>query len=260
MGPYTTHGAVAMSDAWFAWDEALNKDVHVVTGATSGIGRAIAIALVESGRRVLAIGRNRPALDALAARFSGRLVARAVDLLDDQAIDAVAKELTTSDSRVGALVHCAGIYVNGPLATTAATEIDSLFRSNVRAPFVLTQRLIEPLERAGGHLVFLNSSAGISETAGAGAGAYAAMHHASRVLADTWRRELNAKGIRVLSIYPGRTNTPRMERVFAHEGRRYEPENLLQPDDIAAFVVFTLGMPNTVEMTDIKLRPAKKSY
>jgi NADP-dependent 3-hydroxy acid dehydrogenase YdfG len=237
-----------------------DRDLHVVTGATSGIGRAIAVALAQSGRRVLALGRSLAELSALECQFPGRIAGRAVDLLDDGAVDAAATELVASQSRIKALVHCAGVQESSPLATAPAAAIDVMFRLNVRAPLLLTQRLIEPLERAGGYLMFLNSSAGINETAGAGAAVYAALQHANRRLAETWRQELNAKGIRVLSIFPGRTNTPRIERLFAHEGREYQPKLLLQPEDIAALVVLAVGLPDTVELTDVKLRPAKKSY
>jgi NADP-dependent 3-hydroxy acid dehydrogenase YdfG len=241
-------------------DGQAGSDVHVVTGATSGIGRAIAIVLAQRGHRVLAIGRNRSELDGLETQSQGRIIGRAIDMLDDQALDSVAQELTLPDSRIGALVHCAGVYMNSALATTPVAELDRMFRSNVRAPFLLTQLLLGPLERASGYLVVINSSAGISENIGTGAGAHAALQHANRVMADVWRQELNSRGIRVLSIYPGRTNTPRIERLFAQEGRKYSPELLLQPEDIAEFVALAVGLRSTVELTDIKIRPARKSY
>ncbi|HEU5297044.1 MAG TPA: SDR family NAD(P)-dependent oxidoreductase [Burkholderiaceae bacterium] len=236
----------------------MSEPLCLVTGATSGIGKAIACALASDSIAVMAIGRNRAELDALEQRFPGRLHGRVLDLRDDSAIDALGREFDAEDKKLRALVHSAGVYASGPLSNAAVTDLDAMFASNLRAPFVLTQRLLAPLQRAGGYLIQINSSA--AHGGGAGAGLYAALQHANRALADVWRQELNAKGIRVLSIYPGRTHTPRIERVFAREGRRYAPELLLQPDDIAAFVALAIRLPAHVELTDLSLRPAKKSY
>ncbi len=71
---------------------------------------------------------------------------------------------------------------------------------------------------------------------------------------------MNADGIRVLSIFPGRTATPRMEILFAKEGRAYKPELLLQPEDVAEMVTHALRLPRTAEVTDISIRPMQKSY
>jgi NADP-dependent 3-hydroxy acid dehydrogenase YdfG len=86
------------------------------------------------------------------------------------------------------------------------------------------------------------------------------MQHAHRALTECFREKLNERGGRVLNIYPGRTNTPRIERLFAREGRSIAPAFLLQPEDIATLVDLVIGLPATVELTDVSLRPAKKSY
>ena len=236
----------------------MTNDWHVVTGATSGIGRAIACALATAGRAVIAVGRRREELDGLERRFPGRIAGRAIDLLDDQAVAALSGELGGPDCRVRALIHCAGVYARGPLATATVAELDALYRTNLRAPFLLTQSLLAPLERGSGYVIFLNSSA--AQGGGGGAGLYAALQHASRAIADRWRAEINDRGIRVLSIFPGRTNTPRVEWLFKQERRLYSPELLLQPEDIASFVATAISLPPNVELTDISLRPARKSY
>ena len=81
-----------------------------------------------------------------------------------------------------------------------------------------------------------------------------------KAIADSLREEVNADGIRVLSVFPGRTATPRMERLFREEGRAYRPELLLQPRDVAAIVIHALKMPRTAEVTEISIRPCAKSY
>jgi NADP-dependent 3-hydroxy acid dehydrogenase YdfG len=79
-------------------------------------------------------------------------------------------------------------------------------------------------------------------------------------MADSLRDEVNADGIRVLSVYPGRTATPRMAALFEKEGKTYRPELLMQPGDIASMVAHTLALPRTAEVTDISIRPMLKSY
>jgi NADP-dependent 3-hydroxy acid dehydrogenase YdfG len=81
-----------------------------------------------------------------------------------------------------------------------------------------------------------------------------------KAIADSLRDEVNADGIRVLNVFPGRTATPRTERLFQEEGVTYRPELLMQPDDVATIVLHALNMPRSVEVTEIALRPLYKSY
>ena len=233
-------------------------EVAIVTGATGGIGKSVASTLAEHGHPVLALGRNIEVLDALEASCHGLLRGRAVDLLLDESVDALVDEITREYQAVRALVHCAGAYYAGPLADTPARELDVMYRTNVRAPFRLTSALTSLLERGKGYLIFVNSSAGLA--ARAGAGAYSATHFAARALADCWRAELNQRGVRVLTIHPGRTATPLSERIFALEGREFDPRLLLQPRDVAQIVLAALELPETAELTEVSLRPARKSY
>jgi NADP-dependent 3-hydroxy acid dehydrogenase YdfG len=123
---------------------------------------------------------------------------------------------------------------------------------------ILTQRLLPLLKKPRGQIVFINSSVGL--TARPNVGYYSATQHAFKALTDSLRGEVNADGIRVLSVYPGRTATPRIQALHAEEGRPYEPEHLLQPDDIASVVLNAIALPWTAEVTDISLRSMRKSY
>jgi NADP-dependent 3-hydroxy acid dehydrogenase YdfG len=114
------------------------------------------------------------------------------------------------------------------------------------------------LVAARGQIVFINSSVGQSVKRPEVA-QYAATKHALRAIADSIREEVNPKGVRVLSLYLGRTATPMQEAVAREEGRNYNPESLLQPDDVAEVVVHTLTLPRTAEVTDISIRPMLKS-
>src|SRR5260370_931141 len=84
--------------------------------------------------------------------------------------------------------------------------------------------------------------------------------HALRSIADSLREEVNADGIRVLSVFPGRTATPRIAKLFEKEGRAYQPGLLMQPEDVAEMVTHSLRLPHTAEVTEISIRPMQKSY
>jgi short-subunit dehydrogenase len=114
------------------------------------------------------------------------------------------------------------------------------------------------IQESRGQIVIMNSTAGLE--ARARVGQYAATKHALKALADSLREEVNSAGIRVLSLYLGRTATAMQEKIFQAEGRSYIPENLLQPEDVAALLVALLRLPRTAEVTDVRIRPAIKSY
>ena len=108
-------------------------------------------------------------------------------------------------------------------------EFDRQFQTNVRGPYSLTQALLPMLKSRHGQIVFLNSSAGIAGRAGAGQ--YAATKHALRAVADSLREEVNQDGVRVLTVFLGRTATPMQAAIHQAEGKAYHPERLIRPED-----------------------------
>jgi len=227
----------------------------LVTGASGAIGGAIAEALADRGARLLAVGRDAARLDALARRLGGRVTVSAVvaDLMEDGAVDAIAGTALGEFGGVDVLVHAAGAFASGPLETSPAEAFDRQMRINARAPYLLTQRLLPSLLARQGEIVFVNSTAVLAPRAGVGA--YAASKAALRALADSLRAEVNARGVRVLSVFPGRTASSMQEEVHRAEGAAYRSERLLQPADVAAAVVNALSLPRTAEVTDVYLRP-----
>lgn len=232
--------------------------VAVVTGASSGIGRAVALRLVADGATVVAVGRDEARLAALsrAAAGPGTLVAERLDLTDDDARDAFAAAVSACHSHVDHLVHSAGIYARASVADSSLDDFDAQYAANVRAPFALTRALLPALRAAdgGADVVVVNSSQGVRATDGTSQ--YAATQHAMRAVADSLRAEVNADGIRVCTIHLGRTATPRQEAIHDLEGRKYRPELLVQPEDVAEVVGGILALPSTAEITELHLRPA----
>jgi NADP-dependent 3-hydroxy acid dehydrogenase YdfG len=230
----------------------------VLTGASSGIGAAIAEQLVASGRQVIGVGRRREPLAALAERVGPGFDFHVLDLCDEEALYSFVENRLAAYPALGGLIHCAGLVVPGELGSVSPADLDQTMNVNFRAPFLLTNLLASRLAAARGQLVFVNSSAGLR--ASGGNAAYCASKFALRALADAARLELNARGVRVASIYPGRTATPTMERLYAAQGLDYDPALLLQPSDVAAAVLNIIEAPEHAEITDISLRPRLKSY
>jgi NADP-dependent 3-hydroxy acid dehydrogenase YdfG len=241
--------------------QSLRDKIAVVTGASSGIGKAIALALASEGAQVCLVGRKLDTLEEVAKsaqQHSSRARACRADLTRDEDIHALATELQRNGGRVDVLVHCAGEIHHAEHAEASVTDFDAQYRSNVRGPYLLTQSLLPLLRVASGQIVFINSSSGLR--ARACSGQFAATQHAMKAIADSLREEVNADGIRVLCVFPGRTATPRTEQLFREERKAYRPELLMQPEDVASMVVHSLKMPRSCEVTEISIRPLFKSY
>ncbi len=234
--------------------------VAVVTGASSGIGKAIALELAAQGASLCLLGRKLETLLAIANSIRASApgaVSYQVDLTLDEDIQKLKARLQQDFGHVDLLIHSAGVISVGQLKTAPVEDFDWQYRTNVRAPYALTQALLPLLIPRGGQIVFINSSAGLN--ARAGVGQYAATKHALKAIADSLRAEVNADGVRVLSVFPGRTASPMQAAVHELEGKPYYPDRLLQPQDVAAAVINALSLPQSAEVTDISIRPLVKS-
>jgi NAD(P)-dependent dehydrogenase (short-subunit alcohol dehydrogenase family) len=245
----TTHHAPGDPSRWVA----------VVTGATSGIGKAIAVTLAKSGSLVWLVGRRADAVQdvvTLVTAIGGRARGWPTDLRHDEEVETLAEAVESDGGRVDVLIHSAGIVRLGPAATAPVEDLDRQYRVNLRAPYLLTQRLLPLLVAAKGQVVFVNSQAGL--IAAPNVSQYASTKFGLRALADSLRAEVNPQGVRVLSVYPGRTATPMQAAVHEMEGRPYEPSRFAQPEDVAAMVLSALLLPRSSEVTDLATRPMRK--
>jgi NADP-dependent 3-hydroxy acid dehydrogenase YdfG len=223
----------------------------VVTGAGSGIGRAIALALAERGLQVTLVGRNLAALAETAA-----MIGQTADpLVADIATELGRARVATACGGLDVLVHSAGQYLRTPFAALTQAAWTDLDAVNLHAPILLTSVCLSALRAARGQVVFINSTA--VQQAAAGLGAYAAGKHALKAAADALRQEVNADGIRVLSVFPGRTDTPMQQTILSAEGRSARDGALIPPEDVAQAVVAALRMSDATEVTDIVMRPMR---
>jgi NADP-dependent 3-hydroxy acid dehydrogenase YdfG len=239
--------------------QAFKGQVAVVTGAGRGIGKAIARGLAAEGATLCLVGRDRAALDSVRAVLGegvANAVVHPVDVTRDGDIQELAAHLRDEFGHLDVLVHSHGTYQRGSTESAPVADLDALYRVNVRGTYLLTQALLPLLKGSRGQIVFVNSS--IVSRAAQEAGQYAATQHALKGVADSLRQEINPEGVRVLSIYPGRTATARQASIHAAEGKSYRPEQLIQPEDVAFIVVSALKVARTAEVTDIYIRPMRK--
>jgi NADP-dependent 3-hydroxy acid dehydrogenase YdfG len=205
---------------------------------------------------VVCVARTQSELDETIAGLDGAL-ALTIDISADDAGQSLMGAALTHLQGLDLLVQSAGIFRSGSIEQTSLSEFDALHRINVRAPFALARAALPALSATRGQMVFINSSI-IRAANIAGRVPYAANHAALKAIADGLRDEVNAAGIRVLSVMPGATATPRQAAISAAGGQIYRPERLLQPDDVADAVCAALLLPRTAEVTDIFLRPMLK--
>jgi NADP-dependent 3-hydroxy acid dehydrogenase YdfG len=220
----------------------------LVTGASGDIGRAISVALVDAGLHVVAVGRNRDRLQGL-----GEAVLPVPADLTAEADRAAVVDVVTRQGRLDLLVLGSGIYAR----SDDPSMLEQQFEANVLAPYALLRAVLPLLVAASGQVVFLNSTNGLA--AAPGVGQFAATQHAMRAIADSLRDEVNARGVRVASVFLGRTATTRQAKIFEMEKRPYAPERLIQPTDLAGIVLALLALPVTAEVTNITVRPALKT-
>jgi NADP-dependent 3-hydroxy acid dehydrogenase YdfG len=235
--------------------------VIVVSGATSDIGKAVSLRLAGAGARLCLLGRSPEALAVVAKcvrAVTDSVGVYRVDLTSDRAIAELCDGLARDVGRVDVLVHSAGVFEPSLHADAAIDALDRQYQANVRGPYLLTQGLLPRLRECRGQVVFMNSTVGLE--ARAGVGQYASTQHALRAVADALRAEVNPDGVRVLTMYLGRTASRRQARIFGLEGRAYAAELLVQPDDVAQMVSAALGLPRSAEVTEIRMRPLVKSY
>ena len=205
-----------------------------------------------------AVARRRDELQATADRSNGagRFALYQTDLVVDEQLAALTQALLAREDGVDVLVHSAGAISFGDVETASIRDLDRQYAANVRAPYLLTQSLLPALRTSRGQIVFINSTVGLA--ARENVSQFAATQHALKAIADSLREEINPHGVRVVSVYPGRTATPRQAKIHAIEGKPYPPERLMQPEDVASVVLNALTLPRSTELTDVKVRPMLK--
>lgn len=226
-----------------------SRPVTLITGAAGGIGAALARQLAPTHDLILS-GRGTPALADLCAALAARPLP--LDLTRPETFAGAVEGL----GRVTNVVHNAGVVDLGAVAEQPHGVWTHTLAVNTVAPAELTRLLLGRVRAERGTVVFVNSGAGLR--ANAGWGSYAASKFALKALADALRDEEAPRGVRVTSVYPGRTATPMQAKVRQQEGGEYSPEAFIDPETVAATIAFALGAPRDATLTDLSVRPAPR--
>jgi len=219
----------------------LNEKVVVITGASSGVGRALAFAFARRAARVVLVARREDRLEAVRREiepYTDDVLVVPADLTDEAQMHHVVERTIEEFGRIDILVNNAGISLGGPLQTQDPAQVERLLRINLWAPMRLTQ-LILPYMLARNHGYVLNIGSGLGRTAMPIFSTYVASKYGLSGFSDTLRRELQGTGIRVTLVLPGWTHTdmltPEIEDFL--ERSDFEVEH---PDEVAERAVLGL--------------------
>ncbi|XP_063224833.1 farnesol dehydrogenase-like [Bacillus rossius redtenbacheri] len=239
--------------------------VAVVTGASSGIGHAVARELVKKGLKVVGLARRADRIEELAASLKdspGKLYAVKTDLSKEEDIMSAFKWVKENLGGVDVLVNNAGVAIKENLYDGSVAEWKQMIDVNVLALSICTKEAIQSMKERGvddGHIIHINSVAGhyvIAEI-----GMYSATKHAVTVLAESLRRQLtklNSK-IKITNISPGGVRTEMVARANIPE-EVLKTMTLLEPEDLAEAVVYTLSTPPRVQVHEITIRPVGEKF
>jgi NADP-dependent 3-hydroxy acid dehydrogenase YdfG len=221
----------------------------LLTGAGSGVGRAVADVLHARGDHLVLLARNERRAEDLRQRYAGAEV-RVADLAQAASVAPAVAGL----ERLDALVHAAGVIELAGIADVRLADLESQLTVNLVSPTEMTRALLPALRATRGQVLFLNSSAGL--VANAGWGAYAASKFGLKAIADALRAEEADAGVRVTSVYLGRVSTPMQAKVRQQEGKPYDPSDWASPESAAATILHVLDLPADSTVPDIRFRPA----
>ena len=218
--------------------------VALVTGAGSGIGRAVAVELAEAGASVLGVGRRADRLAATAALHPA-IATLVADVREPGAPEEIVRAATERWGRLDVLVNNAGVFVGMPLERVEAAGVTDLLATNVTAPSLLAGAALAPLRAAKGAIVNVSSTFG--HRPAPGAAHYAASKAALESLTRSWALELAPDGVRVNAVAPGPTESEallaagltdqQIDRVKADEAARIPLGRRGEPVEVAPWIV-----------------------
>ncbi|MEO5858901.1 MAG: SDR family oxidoreductase [Pyrinomonadaceae bacterium] len=227
----------------------MKDKVVLITGASSGIGRASAKIFAERGSVVIAVGRNETELTSLqneVAEFSTTLQPRSVDVTQPTQIDQLITEIVDSFGRIDVLVNSAGIIKSGTLANTSLDDWDKMLDVNLRSVFYICKKVLAPLEASKGNIVNVSSVTGTR--AFPGVLAYCVSKAGIDQLTRCMALELADKGVRVNAVNPGVVETNLHKRggmgeedyakFLANAANTHPIGRAGQPDEVAELIYF----------------------
>jgi len=243
-------------------DSDLSSQVVAVTGASSGIGEATALACARAGAAVALAARRIERIEALAQRIvadGGRAIAVATDVGDEEQAQAFVTRAHSELGRLDVLVNNAGAMLLGPIEHAPTEEWRRMIHANVFGVLYCTHAALPLMrEQGSGHVVNVSSVAG--RVARQGSGVYNLTKFGVGAFSESLRQEGVAIGVRVTLIEPGAVSTelaghnrPEIREQIA---KRFGDVERLTAEDIAAAVLYAIGQPKHVSINEVLVRPS----
>lgn len=240
----------------------LEEKVVLITGASSGIGEAIALALADAGAKVVVGARRVDKLESIASKASGEVMVLPLDVTDVQSSrDAVAATVERF-GRLDVLINNAGVMLSGMIEGADMTEWTTMINTNLLGTMYATHAALPHLLESQGTVLQTSSTSG--RMSSAGGGVYSATKFGVNAFSESLRKEVTERGVRVVVIEPGFVDTelsshitdPRMRELARSMMSKMRP---LRAQDIAAAVVYALSQPNHVSVSELMIRPTDQA-
>lgn len=231
--------------------DTLKNRVAVVTGASRGIGLAIAQGLARAGAHVVLVSRNRKALESARKALGAGASVVVADVGKPADVARLFAQVKKRHGRLDILVNCAGVFTYKPFTETSLDDWQRNLATNLTSVFLTAQAAL-PLLQDSKHAHLVNILSTSSRHAFANCSAYTAAKFGALGLTRVLREELQPKGIRVTAILPGLTDTEMLNE-FGFEVKR---SRVMQPQDVAEAVIAALQQPTRTAVNEVLLMPA----
>jgi NADP-dependent 3-hydroxy acid dehydrogenase YdfG len=236
----------------------MEKKIAIISGASRGIGRAVASHLAREHYFVILLARNAEEVTELEFEIDsagGKALAFAVDIADEQQVNTVVEQVLRDFGRIDVVINNAGIGIFKPVEHFTAEEWSRLMDVNVKGSFLLTKAALPAMKAAGGgHIVAIASD--VSKRTFPEGSLYCASKYAQDAFFSAMRKEVRPFKIKVSIIYPGLVDT------FFHEGEPGQAHRsyYLQAQDIADAVAYILNAPPHVVIDELMIHPLDQNY
>ena len=231
----------------------------IVTGASTGIGRAVAIALGSRGASVAICARNEAKLQSVADQIrdgGGIALQQRCDVSDENSVDRFVSRVQDEFGRVDILVNNAGIGCFAPVDELPLSSFDEMLATNVRGLFLMTRTVVPQMKQRGsGHIINVASTA--AKNGVPNGSAYAGTKHAVLGISKSLMLELRDHGIRVTVVCPGSVATEFFDKAGVE---LKNPDAALRPEDVANSIVSALELPEGALLSDLDIRPTRPAF
>ncbi len=233
-----------------------NTRIMVVTGASTGVGKAVALRFAEEGYTVCALARSVDKLDALAKQKPGAIVAYPTDVTDSSQVEHTFADILEDYGRIDVLVNNAGVTTGGKPVDVAM--IDRIIDTNLKGTMYCTFAALPAMrEHGAGHILNVASIAGVDISAKGGDGLYAASKHGAVAFSEALGKMARQDGILVTALCPGGIDTPlwNEENPYPHD-----KNTMIRPEEVADLIAYILAQPKRTLFKNVIFVPIVEQW